>query len=285
MHTAAQHNYILGHSSAEHDRLVRQGALLDAYTERLFRTAGILPGMNVLDVGCGVGDVSFLTARLVGTKGQVVGIDQDLSAVSMARQRAMQAGFKHVRFEQAAANEVRFDNLFDAVVGRFVLMFVPDPVSAVTRLRRNLRHGGLLIFQEPSWSVFFALSAALPLHHACGRWLCEALRSGGANPDMGLELYQIFDCLGDGPAMRMEVPAIAANQSADWMVDLMTTLRRESVSPILSAEIEIGFSELPARLASEARQTLRWRPMPALVGAWARKGQSSGGYDVQQSLS
>lgn len=54
----------LGHSSAEIQRLKKQG-LLRPITERLLRSAGIDAGMRVLDLGCGAGDVSILAAQLV----------------------------------------------------------------------------------------------------------------------------------------------------------------------------------------------------------------------------
>src|SRR5215510_4374556 len=51
--------YVMGHDDRERRRLVLQASILDPITEQLFRRAGISSGMNVLDIGCGVGDVSF----------------------------------------------------------------------------------------------------------------------------------------------------------------------------------------------------------------------------------
>ena len=51
-------NYVLGKSAHEDERLMFQARLLRPYTERYFRSAGIVPGMRVLDVGSGMGDVA-----------------------------------------------------------------------------------------------------------------------------------------------------------------------------------------------------------------------------------
>jgi ubiquinone/menaquinone biosynthesis C-methylase UbiE len=59
-------SYLLGSTEREHQRLIRQAAILDPITERFLRNAGIDHGQRVLDVGSGLGDVSMLAARLVG---------------------------------------------------------------------------------------------------------------------------------------------------------------------------------------------------------------------------
>jgi tRNA A58 N-methylase Trm61 len=69
-----QSNYILGHTDREHRRLIRQARVLAPATEHFLRDAGIVSGMRVLDVGCGMGDVTMLVAQLVGPQGQVVSI-------------------------------------------------------------------------------------------------------------------------------------------------------------------------------------------------------------------
>jgi hypothetical protein len=63
--------YVLGDGECELRRLVSQSQLIANITEHVMRRAGIKPGMNVVDCGCGVGDVSFLIAALVGSAGRV----------------------------------------------------------------------------------------------------------------------------------------------------------------------------------------------------------------------
>jgi ubiquinone/menaquinone biosynthesis C-methylase UbiE len=77
-------DYALGRTNAKYERLIEQTGVLRPLTERMLRAAGICAGMHLLDIGCGVGDVSLLVSELVGPEGSVVGIDLDGNAVRFA---------------------------------------------------------------------------------------------------------------------------------------------------------------------------------------------------------
>src|ERR1700733_8911137 len=121
--------YALGATSAEHARLIRQAVIWDPFTERLFRDAGIGPGQRVLDIGSGVGDVAMLAARMVGPSGEVVGVERDAGTIARARARVSEAGLYNVSFTQSDVSQLSSSKPFDAVVGRFILMFLPDPLG------------------------------------------------------------------------------------------------------------------------------------------------------------
>lgn len=114
-------DYALGRTRAEYDRLIEQAELFRPLTERMLRAAGVGTGMHVLDVGCGVGDVSFLVGELVGPEGSVVGIDLDGAALRVADERRLTRGVTNVGFREGDARSVDAEHLFDAAVGRLVL--------------------------------------------------------------------------------------------------------------------------------------------------------------------
>ena len=71
--------YQLGSDAAELERLDLQGRVLAPATRKILETVGLGSGMRVLDLGSGAGDVAFVAAELVGSAGEVVGLDQSPS--------------------------------------------------------------------------------------------------------------------------------------------------------------------------------------------------------------
>src|SRR5215469_12998150 len=147
-------NYPLGHTDAEHQRLIRQAARVAPITERFFREAGIGPGQRVLELGSGVGDVAMLVARIVGPSGEVVAIERDARTINRARARAAEACLRNIDFVQTDIGEYSTDSSFDAAVGRYILQFLPDPVATLRSVAKQVRPGGIVAFQEGSWAPF-----------------------------------------------------------------------------------------------------------------------------------
>jgi ubiquinone/menaquinone biosynthesis C-methylase UbiE len=264
--------YALGSTSAEHERLIRQAALLAPLTERLFREAGIGPGQRVLDIGSGVGDVAMLAANLVGPSGEVLGIERDPRSVARARSRVAEAGLHNVSFTESDANQIASDKPFDAAVGRFILQFLPDPVAVLRSLSRLLRPGGVLAFQEVSYAPFLLLSAHLPLWSAAASFLHESIHRSGANTEMGLALHRIFQEVGlPSPAMRMEILLGSDPDFTRWIYDLLCSLRPQIRQLNLSLDQLGDFDTLPDRLQAEVAASKTVVPFVALVGAWSRR--------------
>lgn len=90
--------YALGYSEREFRRLRFQGEYFRDFTEDVLLRAGLARGRRVLDLGCGVGEVSLVAADLVGGCGSVVGIDRSEPALDVARQRAAAGGYGRLSF-------------------------------------------------------------------------------------------------------------------------------------------------------------------------------------------
>ena len=126
-----------------------QARMLRPYTEKFFRAAGLAAGMRVLDIGSGMGDVALLSADIVGPGGRVLGIDRDAAALDKARRRAEEQGCSSwVEFQTSNLDEFATPDQFDALVGRYVLLYQPDPSSVIRSLLRSVKQGGIVVFHE-----------------------------------------------------------------------------------------------------------------------------------------
>jgi SAM-dependent methyltransferase len=269
--TGARSGYVLGHSGAEQDRLIRQARLLAPITERLFRQAGIVAGQRVLDIGCGAGDVSILVARLVGDTGEVVGIERDPSTVALARKRSTAQGLRNLTFIEADVNSIAHEGTFDAVVGRLVLNHVRDPVEVLRSVAAVVRPGGAIVFQEGSWGPTFAIGARLPLWSQLLSVVRDTLVRSGLDPERGLDLHRAFEEAGLGrPIMHVEIPLAGDDSVAELQVDLFRTLRSAAEQHGVSLVALGDLRTLADRIHAERVAAHAAVGFLAIVGAWCR---------------
>jgi SAM-dependent methyltransferase len=266
-------DYVLGHSEQELERISAQARQYEPFTRQVFQTAGIAPGMHVLDVGSGPGDVAFLAAELVGGSGSVIGTDREAKVVALARTRAGGSGLRNVTFREGDPTRMAFDRPFDAIVGRMVLMHSGDPVAMLRKLSVHVRPGGIVVFVEPAWS-FASSQPPVSLYEHCLRWVIQALQSIGVDADMGINLHSAFIAAGlPAPAMQMD-PAIGGPASAmDWLRNLagiVHSMQSEIIRLGLATAEEVDGTTLADRLHAEAAATNSVIVAPGMVGAWAR---------------
>jgi SAM-dependent methyltransferase len=269
-------DYALGYTDAEQERLMRQAALIAPYTERLFREAGIGVGHRVLDLGSGMGDVAMLVAGLVGPSGEVVGIERDAASIERAQARVAAAGLRNVSFLNTDVNKIAIDRPFDAVVGRFILMFLPDPVSVLRSVVRLVRPGGVLAFHEPSWIPLLALGDRLPLWSCVLRSIHETILRSGANPEMGLALYPIFQEVGlPSPKMHLEIPLGSDVDFLRVISELVCSLRPLAEQHNVSLEELGNLDTLSDRICAEIAAANTVVSIVPLLGAWSRKSATA----------
>src|SRR6516225_792265 len=222
--------YVLGHSASELQRLSIQARLVDPITRGFLRDGGLGPGMRVLDVGSGAGDVAFLAADLVGEAGEVVGVDRAQVAIERASQRAAARSLRNVSFRAGDPTEIAFDRPFDAIIGRYVLMFQQDPVATLRKLTMHLRPGGAVVFHEPDRDGLRSFPP-VGLYDRCCKLVDEVVRSAGGDPRMGIKLHAKFVAAGlPAPQMRLESVIGGGATSSDQVhfeMDLVGSLVAE----------------------------------------------------------
>jgi SAM-dependent methyltransferase len=140
--------------AAEWRRTDRSFAVL---TERLLSRLRGQAFNQVLDVGCGAGELSLAIAR-GRPDAQVIGVDVSPALVTTARERA--SNLANVAFDLADAAEWQAPAGFatQLVVSRHGVMFFADPPAAFANLARAADSGAQLLFscfRDPAENPFF----------------------------------------------------------------------------------------------------------------------------------
>lgn len=122
------------------------GRTTDALEQNLIlRLIGPVAGLNVLDVGCGDGQLAALLARGGAT---VSAIDPD-ARMSKAAGRHFAATGVSVALDRGSVEAMPYRNdSFDIVLAVTLLCLVRDPQEAIIRMARVLKPGGRLVVGE-----------------------------------------------------------------------------------------------------------------------------------------
>jgi ubiquinone/menaquinone biosynthesis C-methylase UbiE len=270
--------YALGYSESEFRRLEFQGEFFRDFTEDVLRRAGIAPGMRVLDLGCGVGDVSLVAAELVGRLGMVLGIDRSQEALDVAWQRAGAAGHDHVCFSATGVDAFSSRDRFDAIIGRLILAYLPDPSATLRRLHACLRPGGIVAFQEMASPLARSIPEG-PYFRQCRRWILQTFERVGFELDMGGKLFATFCAAGLPPPQMIAAGRVEGSPHSpvyNYMAEILRSLLPMADNVGVATAAEIDVDTVAERLREEAVENNACIMLPPLVGAWTRVSARAG---------
>ena len=182
-------HYIHGSDPAEQSRLARLNDLLIA---RYFPKLKLEDGFRILDVGSGLGQLTYRMAEAVGANGFCLGIERDTNQLSVARKNHVAP---NLEFRQGDALDLQLTSheleSFDFTHARFLLEHLSDPATAVSEMVKSLKPGGrifladddhqsLTLFPEPFgfqalWSAYMDSYVHLGNDPLIGRKLTKLL--------------------------------------------------------------------------------------------------------------
>jgi SAM-dependent methyltransferase len=177
-----------------------------------------------------------------------------------------------VSFVEADIAHVPSSEPYDAVVGRLILEYVPDPGAVVTSLAALVRPGGTMAFQDVWPNSLLLLNAHLPLRAKCAALMLRTFERSGVHMDMELVLFRALQEAGlPAPNMRIEVPVGGDPNIVGWLYDLFAALLPRMRRDELDAA-EIGdLDTLRSRLEAERVTANSFGACVGLVSVWSRK--------------
>jgi SAM-dependent methyltransferase len=261
----AETRYQLGSDAAELERLDLQGRVLAPATRTILEMAGLGQGMRVLDLGSGAGDMAFVAAELVGSTGEIVGVDQSADAVSKAIARAQERGLDNVRFVVGDIHESVSEGRFDAIIG------------LLRTQAALLRPGGLLAPIE--FDLYSARSLpSTPLVTQALAWLGEAFTRAHIDPALGPRLWNVLLDAGLRPHGMIGVQPHFAPDDPDGAAILAGIVR--TALPLIertgvATELEVGADTLQQRISEELASAAAVFAHPILISAWERPARKA----------
>ncbi|MDQ7092841.1 methyltransferase domain-containing protein [Desulfosporosinus sp. PR] len=241
-------------------------------TNKLLVDAGIKKGMSVLDIGCGRGDLALLLAEIVGTEGSVLGLDFDESALAFARERFRENKLTNAAFIHADLNNLSLDHpQFDAIVGRRVLMYLPEPERVIADLGALLKVGGLMIFQEHDSTMSPGSIVPMPLHDQVNKWIWDTVEREGGNTHMGFGLWNLLAQKGLA-VEKVRAEAVVQTPSAPFpLTPIVRAMLKRIIQTGAATEEEIDITTLEHRLDEEREKSKTTYIREMVFCAWARK--------------
>jgi SAM-dependent methyltransferase len=168
---------------------------------------------------------------------------------------------------------------FDAVVGRLVLLYLPDPAEVVRRFAGLVRPGGVVAMMEYEMSA----GGTLPPTELSARvvlWITEAFRRSGLDPSLGARLDDVLRRAGLDDVTVLGVQGYrppgdraGAALAASTVRTLLPTIQKTGVATVA----EIDLDTLEDRFVRDSVEHGAIFKPPTLVGAWARVGQRNQG--------
>jgi len=232
---APDKDYVLGTHDAEIDRLGLQHQVWRRAALSLWERAGVSRGNTVIDAGAGPGFASLDLGEIVGPEGRVIALERSERFLRRLTEEATRRGLTQIQaVEGDLLTDVWPQGVADFIWCRWVLAFINDPATIVTKMARALKPGGALLIQEYSNYRAWRLAPPAPEMDRFVEAVVASWRASGGEPDIGLELPRLL------PLEGLVLDHVEAIQFAIHPRDFMWQWPATFLAVNASRQVELG---------------------------------------------
>jgi ubiquinone/menaquinone biosynthesis C-methylase UbiE len=188
-------HYVHGTDPDEQRRLSGLNDILNAGS---LRELGLRGGESILDLGCGLGQLTRAMAQAAGATGRVLGIDRSEEQLAQARRLAREA----IEFRQGDVLDLRLGDhewgSFDVAHTRFLLEHLPDPLTVVRSMVRAVKPGGRIVLEDDDHEILRLWPEPAGFNRMWRAYI-ESYHRAGNDPSIGKRLVELLHQAGARP--------------------------------------------------------------------------------------
>ncbi len=229
-----------GHALSSLEWLLLHHKAKRAARRRIASKLCLMPGMAVVDLGCGPGLWTELLAEQIGPHGSVVGIDLDERLLNFARCNLQEELAPLIRYEEADFHDLpQYQEHFDLAFSANCFAYLENPVDSIRTFSKYVKPGGCVLGRHFDNTTWVAYPVPVKLSLKVQSIACQAGRRDPSNSyfdnSFGQAMHTAFRSAGlinvrtesttidlIGPLSRAQKDYISL--TAEWTADLARTV-------------------------------------------------------------
>jgi ubiquinone/menaquinone biosynthesis C-methylase UbiE len=263
--------YVLGASTPERERLVKQCELFKAEAQWMLDQIGIRRGWWTIDIGCGPLGITDLLAERTGPAGEVIGLERDPDMLEFGHELTAERGLDTVRLIQGDARNTGMPGgSFDFSHARLLLVNVPEPEGVVGEMVSITRPGGWVACEEVDWVSW----VCDPIHPAWVRLHeinADIWRKRGMDVHVGRRLPRLLTQAGlEDIHCKTHTPVYGHRDPYQYLLLAFSKINREEmIAGGYATEAE--YEEMTASLEQHLSDPATFVTGSLFCQAWGRK--------------
>lgn len=212
--------------------------LLQPAKQRSYDFMHLQSGYKVLDVGCGPGTDTIALGQVVGSTGQVWGVDYDPIMVAEANQQAENSGVSGwVKHKQADANVLPFAaDEFDACRSERLFQHLVNPEQALAEMVRVTKPGGWIVVLDTDWGTLSTDTEETDIERQLVRVNAERCLHNGYS---GRQLYRLLKRKNLKEIILEMIPTFATNYALARLIATLDKTENEALAAGIITEHEL----------------------------------------------